>query len=510
MKINNIKLRDWRFLLLGLSILLFTYCDKEVEVFNPEDLKINTSFPDLRFANIADAYSYPASQAIADSFDVKSLYHKWEIIGTAKSPWYQITPSSGEAATLYRVGIVPDDNTVLDDRVDTLTLISEGWEGKTFVIFQKGTAYLSASAANPTLAEYVGDHISIDVSSNQDWSAVVEEGIDWMAIDGSSSGNGDGTISLVSLKDNGSLRKSGQVFVYDRNDLIADTVTIYQQGLYLEVVNAPGQIAIAGGNLEVGLNANTDWNLTIPESAQSWLSVDKTSGNGDETLTFTVQPNIGLSRSVYVKLESDPPLVMDSILFDQQGEIPFTEEFWHANASVTFNSDGSATLYAAPKTGSKYMKSKLEDFSYGKYTVTFENIQIAQSSSTMLMCITTADKFNGGISWGAIAKTSYSDGWASEYWISDSFGSKMRQRVDNDILRADIKKYVIDVRKSETPGMVNIDYYINDQLLVSEEGLDGFAKGDPMVLSFWIYNYYEKEVAAIFQPKSLVYEPYKY
>ena len=509
-KCINIDFRGWRVFLLGISVFLFVQCDKDVEIFSSEDLQKDTSIPDLRFANIDDEYSFPANQSEPDTFLVKSLYHSWEVVGKSDNPWYVFSPSKGEAGTLYEVEFYPNDNTELDDRVDTLTLISEDWVGKTFVIFQKGTAYLVGEVDDPTLSESLGDRLSINVSSNQDWTAKLAENYDWVAIDGDASGNGDGVVTLVTTQENGALRKQGMVYFYDRNNILADSVTIYQQGIYLEVENAPEQIAVAGGSIEVQISSNTNWNLTIPESAQSWLSVDNISGSNNSTLNFTVLENIGQSRSVYVYLESDPAMVEDSILFDQLGAIPFTEEYFNGGSGVTFNSDGSATLYAAPGTGSKTLTSKISDFSYGKYTVYFKDIQIAYTSSTMLMCITTADKFNGGISWGANANASFSDGWASEYWVSDGFGSKIRKRVDNDILRDDIEKYIIDIKKSETPGMVVIDFYINDELIVSEEGLDGFASGDPMILTFWIYNYYDKENAAVFEPSKLIYEPYKY
>ena len=122
------------------------------------------------------------------------------------------------------------------------------------------------------------------------------------------------------------------------------------------------------------------------------------------------------------------------------------------------------------------------------------------------MSITAPNTTNGGIAWGAYANPSASDGWESEYWVDAPFGSKKRQRIDNDILRSEIKKYVIDIRKSDTPGKIEIDFYINDTLLKSEQGNDAFL--ETMVLTFWTYNYYDKENEAIFEPSSFIYEPY--
>ena len=165
-------------IILGLSLILFINCDREVEVFSTEELQINKDYPDLRFANVEDEYHYLANVEVADSIKVKSLFHKWFIKGTVDNPWYKITPSSGEPGVLYNVGIIPNQNTSLDDRVDTLTLISEGWVGKQIIIYQKGTAYLRTVADNTTLSEDVGDKITIGIESNQDWNVKIDKAID--------------------------------------------------------------------------------------------------------------------------------------------------------------------------------------------------------------------------------------------------------------------------------------------------------------------------------------------
>ena len=493
--------------ILGFSLILLTNCDRDVQVFSSEELQYNTAYPDLRFANIADEYHYPASKGVADSIKVKSLFHKWTIKGTLENSWCKTSPSSGDAGILYSVGILPSDNTTLDDRVDTLSLASEGWVGKKIIIYQKGTAYLRTVVKNTTLSEKAGDKLTIGIESNQDWKVSITKSVDWMTFEGNSSGNGNGIITLVTTKDNGSLRKSGKIYIQDRNDKVTDSISIYQNGIYVEIANKPNKIAIKGGNESVKINANTGWSVIIPEDAKSWLSVDKAMGSNDQMLNFTITRNTGVARSTYVKVKSNPTLIVDSILFSQFGAIPFTAEFFEGE-EITYNADGSATLFAAPGTESRILKSKMSNFSYGKYTVKFAGITIARESSTMLMTITASSKFNGGISWGAYASPKYSDGWASEYWVSDGFGNKVRERFDNDILRDDIKEFAIDIRRSKTAGMVDIDFYINNKLLKSEQGTDGFSKGTPMIVTFWIYNYYDKENPAIFRPLSLIYEPY--
>lgn len=511
--LKNKIIRNLYFFILGLSIVLYTSCDESIEVFTSDELEINTEYPDLRFSNIEDRYNYAATPTLVDSIQVESLYHDWEIIGSGEDSWYNINPSSGSAGELYKIGMSPSVNTDLDDRIDTLKLISKDWEGRRFIVFQKGTAFLETVVVDSVLAETIGDQISLNIESNQDWSVSIAEDIDWMAIEGSDSGNGDGSVTLKSIKENGSIRKNGLIYLFDRHDILVDSVAIYQSGLFLRFGTNLDAFAMAGSTANVQVNSNTSWNLTIPEEAESWITVDKTTGNNDETVSFTIDENLEESRSAYVILESVPALIKDSVLVAQNGLIPFTEEFFypHENATndVTFNIDGSATLKAPPGTGSRNLMSKIDNFSYGKYTINFSDYQLAESSSTMLMCITKAGNLNGGISLGTYASPSLSDGWAAQYRLVDGFGDKTMQ-VDNDIPRDAIEKFTIDVKKSDTAGLVDVDLYINDQLISSEEVLDGFADGSPYILSFWIYNYYDSANPAVFEPISLIYVPYMY
>ncbi|MDC1105551.1 BACON domain-containing carbohydrate-binding protein [Prolixibacteraceae bacterium] len=490
-----------------LVLFLFTRCDKNIEGYTTEDVQYNTNYPDLRFSGIKKRYDYPAKDAIDDQIQVKSLYHQWEIKSTTGNTWCKVLPNTGKAGDLFDVKITPENNTGLDDRVDTLVVTSEGWDGAKFVVFQKGIAFLKTTSENPVLKETIGDIITVNIESNQNWKAKIKDGIDWMKIQSGETGSNNGEIKIASTKENSLLRKDANLYIFDRHDKLCDSISIFQNGLYLKITTTLDKFETTGGASVLSVSSNTAWTVEVPEEAKDWISIDKMSGDQDGTLNMTVSENKGGTRSTYIKVNSDPELTADSILVEQIGSLPFTQDYWNANEFVTFNANGSATLLADAKTGTRTLKSKLSNFSYGKYTIEFSDLQIPSSVSTMLMCITKADKVNGGISWGFFANPRYSDGWASEHWISDDFGSTKRQRVDNDILKTDIKKLIIDIKKSNKDGMVDIDFYINDQLIRSEHGVDGFANGDDYCISFWIYNMYSTE-SAIFEPKSLLYEPY--
>jgi hypothetical protein len=433
----------------------------------------------------------------------------WQCISS--EDWCSVDPASSDISSLIEeITLSIEENTEsFGERTAILTFSAQGIaEEKKIEIVQYGLSRLEVGEIEVIAEE--GGTKSFTVLSNRDFT--ITTSADWLNISplNGTPSDQEQTISVTASSNAGQEKRSAVVLI-KTNDQQKELV-VNQAGISFEIDGEKTvYVPKTESNLEVNLVTTSSWSVNIPQ-ASDWITADVNSGAGDGTITFTVGENPGIfQRRSYVYFETPLASLKDSILIIQQADaIPFTAEYFvgvPAN-SVTFNEDGSATLYAGPGTGSKVLKSTLSEFSYGKYTVHFSDIVIPYTSGTMLMSITTPDKTFGGISWGAFAKEAYTDSWASEYWISDAFGSKIRQRFDNDVLREDIEKYVIDVRKSETEGKVDIDFYINDILLKSEQGNDGFASGDPMILSFWIYNFYDKVNPAVFEPISLIYEPY--
>lgn len=59
-------------------------------------------------------------------------------------------------------------------------------------------------------------------------------------------------------------------------------------------------VAAVGGNVFSNITSNTTWTAT--KGTEEWLSIDKTSGNGNGVITFTVATNTGAERSAKVKI----------------------------------------------------------------------------------------------------------------------------------------------------------------------------------------------------------------
>lgn len=213
---------NWR-TLLGTLILISSWSVQSCK--DDEPIK----WVDLRY-KAADSYTIAASGEETVSIQVKST-DPW-IVYSNHSDWCTISPNQGEANELYDVQITYTPNTSLDDRTDTVTIKSDYWIGKEVSIIQKGIAYLTLENADDLLLEKEETTCSFNVKSNQNWSAAVTEGDEWLSIQSGENGTLDGMVTLKALENKGEQR-SGIVVIYDRHGKEVANVECTQKGVVL-------------------------------------------------------------------------------------------------------------------------------------------------------------------------------------------------------------------------------------------------------------------------------------
>ena len=104
--------------------------------------------------------------------------------------------------------------------------------GATGSELQKGIAYLTLENADDLLLEKEETTYSFNVKSNQNWSAAVTEGDEWLSIQSGENGTLDGMVTLKALENKGEQR-SGIVVIYDRHGKEVANVECTQKGVVL-------------------------------------------------------------------------------------------------------------------------------------------------------------------------------------------------------------------------------------------------------------------------------------
>lgn len=292
MQILRIDSRIGLLLLFVVALGTFMGCGEE------EALK----YVDLRY-KVQDSYLVEAKNAKQIDFQVKST-ESWEVYGN--NNWYNITPSSGEPGETTTVSIHCEDNTDLDDRIDTISIKSDFRIGKRFVIIQKGIAFLELENVENLIFPVEGRERTFGIVSNQKWSVEVTEGNDWISIVKGVKGEQNGEV-LVQCTKNVGEKRSGKLTVYDRHGVECKTISVVQEGIVLLPIKDLFKVFYQKQTLKIPVESNGEWIVKKDNEDDSWFQLEKTSFNGNDEITILIDENFGNEiRSSLVVLETKP------------------------------------------------------------------------------------------------------------------------------------------------------------------------------------------------------------
>lgn len=230
---------------------------------------------DLRYDVPQDSYLIDKDGQQTVTIRVKST-DPWTVFGMKGESWYTITPDSGDPDEIYNVTITCEPNTSLDDRQDTIVIKSDYWTGKEFLLVQKGTAYLDYQA--PEDIAMSGESVTIDILSNQNWSAAVTSGESWLNISEGAEGSGESAVTLLAEENTGEQR-TAEVTLYDRKGDIMHIVTVTQIGVVLTPAPAESgdfyAIYHESQQLRIPVESNVSWTVAKknPED-ETWYDIE--------------------------------------------------------------------------------------------------------------------------------------------------------------------------------------------------------------------------------------------
>lgn len=315
---------------------------------------------DLRY-KAEDSYTIAASGEEKVSIQVKST-DPW-IVYSNHSDWCTISPAQGEAGELYDVQITYKPNTSLDDRVDTLTIKSDYWIGKEVAVIQKGIAYLSLENADDLLLEKDESTYNIQVKSNQNWSATVIEGTEWLSIQSGATGTLDGAITLKASENKGEQR-SGKIVVYDRHSVAVAEVDCTQKGVVLTPESQSLRALYNDATVTLHVESNGEWIVEKESAEDDWYSFEKTEFSGNDDIVINLQENTGAAVlkakfRISSKVQAGTEAIVKTVTLKQANKTiaerhEFVESEWtvaagkpaFANGAVTFTFAGGNSRIA--------------------------------------------------------------------------------------------------------------------------------------------------------------------
>jgi hypothetical protein len=144
-------------------------------------------------------------------------------------------------------------------------------------------AEITLSVNSPTEAPASGGETTFTITTAGEWVITPQTGIDWYTIN-PVSGSGDAIVTITVEPNEGGERTSLITVTGGQTR----TVTLTQTGATLDV-STPDQIAAAGGVITFDITTTAAW--TIAQPTDTWITLDKLSGKGDDIISVTVEVN---------------------------------------------------------------------------------------------------------------------------------------------------------------------------------------------------------------------------
>lgn len=153
-------------------------------------------------------------------------------------------------------------------------------------------AFLSLKSSEAVTASVDGDNVSISFTSNASWTATTSA--NWLTLSPTSGEGGKGgtdfTVKASVLKNDDTDSRTATVTITDKAGN-SKTVTVTQgQKDALEVDVLEYTVGVEGGTVDVDVNANVQYTVSIPE-AIDWVRVADTRAMTKSTVSFIVDPN---------------------------------------------------------------------------------------------------------------------------------------------------------------------------------------------------------------------------
>ncbi len=244
--------------------------------------------------------------------------------------WIEIDEStrSGKAGT-HTIKFRVTEN-VLDAPRTGFIYIKVGLANKLEVSVTQDCASISASVSELNFTA-AADTKEFRITSNTQWNFKTTD--DWIHI-GPMSGAGNGTIKVRVDENKGSSRV-GIIRVLDERQNERASIRVNQDGVDFTVMPLEMRFGKQGGRKSLYLEGEQKWTAS---TQSSWISLDKSSGDGTDEITVTVDPNTGMNTRTGIITIKDA--TSGKKLYDVKVE-QSPSSLFVTPSSVTFAPEGS-------------------------------------------------------------------------------------------------------------------------------------------------------------------------
>jgi len=296
---------------------------EKAEAINPTPTPNPTPNPDPVPVTPSNYLSLsPSSVSFAANGGSKSVTVNsntdWEVAVAGGDGWLSVSPVEGNGRK--NITLKATGNAATDRRTATLKFTWKDDRGSsrsnTLSVTQTGTTpplppapiYLRVTPANVSFTANGGSK-AVSVSSNTEWEVSSTGGGDWLTVN-MTGGNRNKSVSLKASSNTATDGRTASLkFTWrDENGTAQSrTIGVSQSGitppnLYLRVTPEKVSFGTNGGNKNITINSNTDWNVSVT-GGDGWLTVSTVEGNGTKRITLrTIKNEVDSRREAILRI----------------------------------------------------------------------------------------------------------------------------------------------------------------------------------------------------------------
>ena len=263
-----------------------------------------------------------------------NIDYKMEISENAKT-W--ITESSTKALSSYKHKLNVAASEEVEKREGEIYFMA-GDKTDTVKVYQAGAGALILLSSNEYYVSSTGETITVDLRCNCDYEVVMPN-VDWIQKEPESRAMSSHTLRYVITPNPTYDSREATIIFKEKNGPIADTLLFSQAQLDAIILSKKEiEIDFTGGTIEVKLEANTDYNVIMPDV--EWISENNTRALTEYKKTFYISNNESTdSRSCNIIFQSTSKSVTDTLTINQKGKVNylFFEKdiaYWSSHKSV--------------------------------------------------------------------------------------------------------------------------------------------------------------------------------
>lgn len=230
----------------------------------------------------ANSVDIAATQGSTNYVDISSNL-SWTAV--SNQSWLYLSSSQGKGN--LKLVLTANSNPTIAPRTATVTISGAGLQPLTVTVTQAaGAPVLAVSSNSLIITAPANSTKSFSIYSNVGWTVTSNQS--WLTPN-YSSGNNNGTITLIAQQNVATEQRTATVTVSGTNNVASITIIVIQDA-GIPILNlSTNTITINKDNTgSFTIQSNISWSVA---SNQTWLTSDVTSGSRNATVTLIAQPN---------------------------------------------------------------------------------------------------------------------------------------------------------------------------------------------------------------------------